>query len=93
MPPATATLTTTALIADKILSENGFDLKSISESGSYATYVAGDGSKITIRLSDGRVTRTSTVDMGPNIRNRTQRWDPEGNPTDSHDTGENLSCE
>jgi hypothetical protein len=78
--------------ADQILGESGFSLHSISESGAYATYQAGDGSRVTIRLSDGRVTRTSTIDMGPNVKNRTQRWDQNGNPTDSHDTGENLSC-
>jgi RHS repeat-associated protein len=79
--------------ADKILSQYGFELRSISESGAYARYVAPDGSEIWIRLSDGRVTRTSKIDAGPNAKNRTQRWDPEGNPTDSHNTGENLSCE
>ena len=78
--------------ADQILGEEGFDLQAISQSGAYATYQASDGSKVTIRLSDGRVTRTSTIDMGPNIKNRTQRWGKDGNLTDSHDTGENLSC-
>lgn len=78
--------------ADKILSEHGFELVYMPKSGAYARYEAADGSQIWIRLSDGRVTRISKIDMGPNTKNRTQRWDPDGNPTDSHDTGENLSC-
>jgi hypothetical protein len=77
--------------ADNILSDNGFRLQAISPGG-YATYVGADGSKITIRLGDGRVTRTSIVDAGPNAKNYPQRWGPDGQPTDSHDTGENLSC-
>jgi hypothetical protein len=77
--------------ADELLSRNGFTLTSISEGG-YATYKAPDGSKVTIRLSDGRVTRTATVDPGPNQRNWTQRYGPDGQPTKSHDTGENLAC-
>jgi hypothetical protein len=77
--------------ADAVLSENGFGLTAISQGG-YATYVGADGSKIIIRLGDGRVTRISTVDAGPNTRNYPQRWGPDGEPTESHDTGENLSC-
>ena len=77
--------------ADELLSKNGFTLKSISEGG-YATYKAADGSKVTVRLSDGRVTRTATVDPGPNQRNWTQRYGPDGHPTTSHDTGEILGC-
>ncbi|MFE4822174.1 polymorphic toxin-type HINT domain-containing protein [Streptomyces sp. NPDC056704] len=74
--------------ADGVLTSRGFDLQAISEK--YATYRSGDGSKLTIRLGDGRVTRTSVVDPGPNAKNYAQRWDQNGNKTSSHDHGENL---
>lgn len=74
--------------ADGVLTSRGFDLQAISDK--YATYRATDGSKVTIRLGDGRVSRSSTVDPGPNQRNYTIRWDQTGNRTQSHDTGENL---
>ncbi|MEW2113670.1 polymorphic toxin-type HINT domain-containing protein [Streptomyces sp. NPDC005474] len=74
--------------ADGVLTSRGFDLQAISEK--YATYRSGDGSKLTIRLGDGRVTRTSVVNPGPNAKNYAQRWDQNGNKTSSHDHGENL---
>ncbi|MEV8631248.1 RHS repeat-associated core domain-containing protein [Streptosporangium sp. NPDC051023] len=78
--------------ADAILKQNGFELSAISESGAYATYKAPDKSIVTIRLSDGRVTRTSKIETGPNEKNRTQRWDQNGNPILEHGHGENLKC-
>ncbi|MBB5773691.1 RHS repeat-associated core domain-containing protein [Nonomuraea jabiensis] len=78
--------------ADAVLARHGFQLQAISQSGAYATYKAADGSKVTVRLSDGRVTRTSAIVRGPNEKNGTQRWDQHGNKTLSHDTGENLQC-
>lgn len=74
--------------ADGVLTSRGFDLQAISDK--YATYRSGDGSKLTIRLGDGRVTRTSVVDPGPNQKNWAQRWDQNGNKTSSHDHGEYL---
>ncbi|MFJ8475887.1 polymorphic toxin-type HINT domain-containing protein [Kitasatospora sp. NPDC094011] len=76
--------------ADSVLARNGFELQAISEK--YATYVGGDKSKLTIRLEDGRVTRTSMVDPGPNQKNYPQRWDQNGEKTKSHDHGENIGC-
>jgi hypothetical protein len=76
--------------ADEVLTRSGFELQAISGSGSYATYKAADGSKITVDLGSGRVVRTSVVDPGPNAKNYPQRWNPDGTPTSSHDTGEAL---
>jgi RHS repeat-associated protein len=76
--------------ADALLSQQGFQLTAISSD--YATYRGTDRSTVTIRLSDGRVTRTADVDAGPNAKNWAQRFGPDGNETDSHNTGENLSC-
>ncbi|MEV5414433.1 polymorphic toxin-type HINT domain-containing protein [Thermopolyspora sp. NPDC052614] len=78
--------------ADATLYKHGFYLHSISQSGAYATYKASDGSTVTIRLADGRVTRTTKIDMGPNKKNGTQRWDDNGNKILDHDHGENLKC-
>ncbi|MEU8404520.1 polymorphic toxin-type HINT domain-containing protein [Nonomuraea sp. NPDC048892] len=82
----------TQTAADAVLERHGFELQAISKSGAYATYKAADGSKVTVRLEDGRITRTSAIVRGPNEKNGTQRWDQEGNKTLSHDTGENLQC-
>ncbi|MFJ7277132.1 RHS repeat-associated core domain-containing protein [Kitasatospora sp. NPDC098663] len=76
--------------ADSVVARNGFELQAISEK--YATYVGGDKTKLTIRLEDGRVTRTSMVDPGSNQKNYPQRWDQNGEKTQSHDHGEYLGC-
>ncbi|MFB7469483.1 RHS repeat domain-containing protein [Kitasatospora sp. NPDC056184] len=76
--------------ADAILGQYGFSLQAISEK--YATYQGADSSKLTIRIEDGRVTRTSMFDPGPNEKNYPLRWDQKGNRTQSHDHGENLDC-
>jgi predicted RNA binding protein YcfA (HicA-like mRNA interferase family) len=76
--------------ADEALAASGFALQAISGSGSYATYKAADSSKITVDLDSGRIVRTSVVDPGPNAKNYPQRWNPDGTPTSSHDTGEAL---
>ncbi|MHC3427317.1 RHS repeat-associated core domain-containing protein [Streptomyces sp. DT18] len=82
--------------AHDYLEGNGFPLKSWSDGkggkGGYLTYRSGDGSKVTIRDSDGRVTRTSVIDNGPNKKNGVQRWDESGNKTLSHDHGEAVTC-
>jgi RHS repeat-associated protein len=79
------------------LEENGFAAASwsggLGGNGGYVTFKGPDGSKITIRDTDGRVTRTSSIDRGPNTKNGVQRWDDNGEPTDSHDHGENVNCE
>ncbi|HEX6685093.1 MAG TPA: RICIN domain-containing protein [Candidatus Limnocylindrales bacterium] len=76
--------------ADNLLGKHGFELKSISNSGAWATYQHGDGSKVSIELGNGRIVRTSTVDAGPNAKNYPQRWNPDGTPTSLHTTGETL---
>ncbi len=76
--------------AHAVLEDNGFALRSISKSGAYAEYRAADSSNVTIELENGRVVRHSKIDMGPAEKNRTQRWNPDGTKTDSHDTGERL---
>ena len=80
-----------------LLEENGFAAASwsggLGGNGGYVTFKGPDGSKITIRDTDGRVTRTSSIDRGPNTKNGVQRWDDNGEPTDSHDHGENVNCE
>uniref|UniRef100_UPI003703B0D0 polymorphic toxin-type HINT domain-containing protein n=1 Tax=Streptomyces rhizosphaerihabitans TaxID=1266770 RepID=UPI003703B0D0 len=82
--------------AHDYLERNGFTLKSWSDGkggkGGYMTYQSGDGSKITIRDSDGRVTRTTVIDNGPNKKNGVQRWDEGGKKTLSHDHGEAVTC-
>lgn len=82
--------------AHDYLERNGFTLKSWSdgkgEKGGYMTYVGGDGSKITIRDTDGRVTRTTVIDNGPNTKNGVQRWDESGKKIQSHDHGEAVTC-
>ncbi|MEV8419182.1 polymorphic toxin-type HINT domain-containing protein [Streptomyces niveus] len=78
------------------LEKNGYNLKSWSDGkggkGGCMTYQGGDGSKITIRDTDGRVTRTSVIDNGPNKKNGVQRWDQNGNKILSHDHGESVTC-
>ncbi|WP_331773367.1 polymorphic toxin-type HINT domain-containing protein (plasmid) [Embleya sp. NBC_00888] len=75
--------------ADRILTQHGFDLHSWSERG-YVTYRAKDGSKITLRDADGRVSRSVVVDNGPNTKNGSRRVGPDGKNTLSHDTGEMI---
>ncbi|MFF6811836.1 polymorphic toxin-type HINT domain-containing protein [Streptomyces sp. NPDC012403] len=82
--------------AHDYLESKGFTLNSWSDGkggkGGYMTYRGSDGSKITIRDTDGRVTRTSVIDNGPNKKNGVQRWDETGNKTISHDHGEAVKC-
>ncbi|WP_326645772.1 polymorphic toxin-type HINT domain-containing protein [Nonomuraea fuscirosea] len=63
--------------ADAVLERHGFKLQAISQSGAYATYKAADGSKVTVRLSDGRVTRTSVIVTGPQREERHAALGPE----------------
>ncbi|MGW1326328.1 polymorphic toxin-type HINT domain-containing protein [Streptomyces antibioticus] len=82
--------------ANDYLERNGFTLKSWSDGkggkGGYMTYQSADGSKITIRDSDGRVTRTTIIDNGPNKKNGVQRWDESGKKILSHNHGEAVKC-
>jgi hypothetical protein len=76
--------------ADNLLGKHGFELKSISNSGAWATYKHPDGSTVSVELGNGRIVRTSMVDPGPNAKNFPQRWNPDGTRTGEHDTGERL---
>ncbi|XRQ08002.1 hypothetical protein ACN3XK_67790, partial [Actinomadura welshii] len=78
--------------AHDILERGGLELKYMAGSGKWVRYDAPDGSSVHIEMVNGRVVRTSVIDMGPNTKNRTQRWTPDGERTDSHDTGERIEC-
>ncbi|MEU9173820.1 polymorphic toxin-type HINT domain-containing protein [Streptomyces sp. NPDC048420] len=78
------------------LKANGFEMTGpTGDSGAWATFKDSSGNKVSIEMANGRVVRTNTVDMGPNVKNHPQRWNPDGSrysPTQSHKaTGEYLS--
>jgi hypothetical protein len=60
--------------------------------GGYTHYQFPDGSEIWIR-PDGEVIRLAAPRYGPDGAriNRGQRLDPDGNPTESHNTGERVT--
>ena len=73
------------------LENHGFTSNNNVSPNGYETFSAPDGSRVTLRYTDGRVTRTA-----PAISSEGQRYNarygPDGQRTQAHDTGENLTC-
>ena len=80
--------------ANDLLTYEGFS-STTSDSGAYVTYRGPDGSRVDVQTSNGRVVRSSRDWKDVNDKNlgkRPFRWNPDGTPTASHDTGERVSC-